>query len=85
MKVKRLLDIDANANYKDINSRSLFLYTAEYRKSKIATLLLEYGADIDIADDDKYKRTPLYWVAKNDYSSIIKELLKKDFKIDYLN
>jgi ankyrin repeat protein len=60
MKVKRLLDINANINYIDINGRSLFSYTAKYRKPKIAAFLLEYSADVDAADDDEYKRTLLY-------------------------
>jgi hypothetical protein len=60
MKVKRLFDIGVNVNYTDTNSWSLFLYVVEYRKSKIAALLFEYGADVNAADEDEYKRIPLY-------------------------
>jgi ankyrin repeat protein len=81
IKVKRLFDINANANYININGRLLLLYAAEYRKSKIAVFLFEYGADVDTADDDEYKRILLYWVARSDCSPIIKKLLKKGLRL----
>jgi ankyrin repeat protein len=72
VKIKRLLDMGADANYTNTNSTSLLSYTAEYRKPKIGAFFIEYSTDVDAADNDEYKRTPLHWAARSDCSPTIK-------------
>ncbi|KAI0376659.1 hypothetical protein F5Y04DRAFT_285739 [Hypomontagnella monticulosa] len=73
--VKALISREGEANVKNMMGQTPLIYASKRGHTKVAALLLDHGASIDLRDNDGL--TPLSWAAKNGNEGVVKLLLKK--------
>ncbi len=67
-------------NSRDKNGRTLLSRVAEYGHQAASSLLLDYGADLELEDGQGH--TPLLWAAKRGHESIVKLFLDHGANIE---
>jgi ankyrin repeat protein len=67
----------------DMNGRTLLLYAAQNGHLEVAMLLLDKGADINVAASDG--RTPLHWASSNGHLEVAWLLLEKGADVNTAN
>ncbi|XP_050297321.1 uncharacterized protein LOC126736813 [Anthonomus grandis grandis] len=73
--VKALIFRSANINSRVLDGCTPLHYAIETGREEIANILLEYGADVSVADKT-YNNTPLHYAAKDGHENIVNALLK---------
>ena len=74
---EELINLGANPNVKNRKNHALLLVCIERGYTKLAKLLIEHKADMNLKENDEYLR-PIYYAIKRNRVEIVKLLVKND-------
>jgi serine/threonine-protein phosphatase 6 regulatory ankyrin repeat subunit C len=77
-RVIQLLRANANPNTRDSNGQSVLSWA---RTVRVAELLLDNGAEIDLRDDDGVGRTSLHWAVSTEKPHMVAFLIRRGAKL----